>query len=285
MSRSVFLLGASSPVGGRIAKLFMDRGFAVSAVSRSSIEPEQISGITWLRADLTRLDEHLDLSRYNVIVSVAPIDHTARALIRWYSDPSQRFVGISSTSVLTKAHAHHRSDRDLANRLNVGEQAMIRHFLHATILRPTMIYFGPGDRNVEKIVRHLRRVSLFPLIGGGAGLRQPIHADDVAQAVVEACLEASLSRNTYEIAGGEVLSVKDMVRRVAVVNGLRVSFVSIPLPVARAGLTAASVLPRFRDIPRGALDRMTQDMVFENDVARQDFGFSPRVFQPMRYPR
>lgn len=285
MNARVLVLGGSSPVGTRVIRTLEAGGIPVSAVTRKVDPPLRLTNGEWIRANLEQSDMSLDLSGYSHLVSLMPIDVAAWALLRSKNGRDLRCVAVSSTSVLTKDNATNPLDRDLATRLRQGEHSIRNHFSNVTVLRPTMIYFGPGDRNIERIVSYLRQSPIFPLVAGGHGLRQPIHADDVAQAIIATIHHASLSQSTYDIGGGEVLSVKDMVRRVAAANGLRVAFVSIPLPVARAGLTAASVLPRFRDIPRGALDRMTQDMVFENDVARQDFGFSPRGFQPMRYPR
>lgn len=110
---------------------------------------------------------------------------------------------------------------------------------------------------------------------GGQGLRQPIHADDMTYAVVRASEHTDLSQSTYNIGGGERLSVKDMVRRAAAANGLGVFFVSVPLPLARAGLTTVSVFPQFRGIPKGSLERMRRDMVFDNNAAYRDFEFPP----------
>jgi nucleoside-diphosphate-sugar epimerase len=283
MKSRVLVLGGSSPVGTRAIKLLEERGRSVSAVTRTARPSLRLANGEWIQVDLDQSGTQLDLSGYSTVISAIPIDLAARALLRSPSGNVRRCVAISSTSVSTKRNANNSSDRELAIRLHEGERTIKDLFPEVTVLRPTMIYFGSGDRNVERIVNHLRRIPIFPLVGGGTGLRQPIHADDVAQAVVQASLREFLPRGTYNIGGGEVLSVKNLVRRVASTQGLGVYFVSIPLPLARAGLASVSWLPRFREIPFGALDRMRQDMVFNIEYARQDFGFTPRAFQPTHY--
>lgn len=283
MSAKVLVLGASSPVGTRVISALEAKGQAVSAVTRRANPPLRLTHGEWIRTDLGGSDASLDLSGYSHVVSLMPIDIAAGALSRARLEGFLRCVAISSTSVSTKENANSHLDRSLAERLRRGEEKLQECLPEVTVLRPTMIYFGPGDRNLERIVSHVRRFKIFPLIGGGHGLRQPIHADDVAQAIVTSVQHPSLPRTTYEIGGGEVLSVREMVHRVATASGLSVSFVSIPLTVARTGLAAASVFPRFRGIPMGALERMSKDMIFDNDAAREDFGFSPRGFQPMDY--
>ena len=40
----------------------------------------------------------------------------------------------------------------------------------ATLLRPTMVYGAPGDRNLERLLRFVRRSPVVPVPGGGRGL-------------------------------------------------------------------------------------------------------------------
>jgi hypothetical protein len=54
-----------------------------------------------------------------------------------------------------------------------------------TILRPTLIYGAGIDRSITPIVQRALRLRLFPIPLAG-GLRQPVHADDIARAVVAA---------------------------------------------------------------------------------------------------
>jgi nucleoside-diphosphate-sugar epimerase len=217
------------------------------------------------------------------VVSAALVSTTADALADAPANVVRRVVAFSSTSALTKAGATDPSDRLLSETLREGEQRLRTGTWDETILRPTMIYFGPGDRNIERIVWQLRRLRVFPLVGTATGLRQPVHADDLADAALAALQSDSARRRTYELGGGESLTFKDMIQRVADANAVAARFVTIPLPVARASLRALSVLPRFRGIPVGSLDRMSKDLAFDISAAQQDIGYSPRTFQPPRY--
>jgi uncharacterized protein YbjT (DUF2867 family) len=147
-----------------------------------------------------------------------------------------------------------------------------------------MIYAHRGDRNCERISDQLSALQWFPLIGSGGGLRQPVHAEDLATAICQVLDHPVTAGQTYNLGGGEVLTFRDMVSRIGTANGKTAKFLPIPLPLARMGLRLASVLPRYRGIPAGSLERMTKDLVVDNFRAETDFDYQPRSFQPPSYP-
>ena len=70
-------------------------------------------------------------------------------------------VFISTTAVTTRLPARTKQIRLDAERL-IRESGM-----KWTILRPTMIYGAPGDRNLSRLLTLLHRVPLLPVPGGG----------------------------------------------------------------------------------------------------------------------
>jgi uncharacterized protein YbjT (DUF2867 family) len=55
--------------------------------------------------------------------------------------------------------------------------------LSATILRPGVVY-GPGDDMVTHLAKMIRFAPVFPVVGRGEAILQPVDVGDVAQAVV-----------------------------------------------------------------------------------------------------
>ncbi len=88
-------------------------------------------------------------------------------------------VFVSTTAVTTTLPAATKRVR-LAAEQRIAESA-----LDWTILRPTMIYGAPGDRNLSRLLPLLRRAPVLPVPGGGH-LQQPVHVADVAHAVLAA---------------------------------------------------------------------------------------------------
>ena len=60
-------------------------------------------------------------------------------------------------------------------------------FANDRIVRPTMIYGTPGDRNMIRLVEWINRWPVLPVFGDSRSLQQPVHVKDVAWAGVK-CL-------------------------------------------------------------------------------------------------
>ena len=73
----------------------------------------------------------------------------------------QRAIFVSTTAIFTKLNARSKSVRIAA------EAAIERSGLQTTILRPTMIYGTPADRNMIRLVRWLDRCPILPVFGKG----------------------------------------------------------------------------------------------------------------------
>jgi len=100
-------------------------------------------------------------------------------------------IACSSSSAITKRFAANRLDRDLVARLTTAEDQLIatctRLELPCRILRPTLIYGRVGpymDRNLSRLIRLMRRLPFLPL-PAYTGLRQPIHASQLAAVALE----------------------------------------------------------------------------------------------------
>ena len=100
-------------------------------------------------------------------------------------------IACSSSSALTKHFAFNDFDRALAARLINAEDQLLttchRLDVPCRILRPSLIYgqVGPyGDRNLSRLLKLMRRLPLVAL-PTQSGLRQPIHASQLAAVALE----------------------------------------------------------------------------------------------------
>ena len=180
----VTLLGATGFVGRRILRDLNEQGVKVQAVSRRPRPAELSAGITWTQVDLNDPARIAEIHWSETVISTVLISMTAQVSELWPPDPSRRLIAFSSTSALTKSESSESADRATSALLHDGEARVRALHPNTTILRPTMIYGGPGDRNVERVAMQLRKFPIFPLVGKGAGLRQPVHADDLATAAI-----------------------------------------------------------------------------------------------------
>jgi NADH dehydrogenase len=92
-----------------------------------------------------------------------------------------------------------------------GEEAVQQTMPIATIVRPT-IQFGPGDSFISRFARMAMMLPAIPLIGGNTRF-QPVFVGDVAEAIARSVDGSIPSARTYEFGGPEILTFKDLLRR------------------------------------------------------------------------
>ena len=133
-------------------------------------------------------------------------------------------IACSSSSSITKRFAANRYDRQLVSSLITAEDQLLmtcrQLSVPCRILRPTLIYGQAGDlsdRNLSRLLQLMRHLPFLPL-PSITGLRQPIHASQLAAVVLE--LAYQLGGHGWSVdlperitLGGDTeLSYKDMLR-------------------------------------------------------------------------
>lgn len=272
MFAEVGVLGASSFVGRRALDGLAAANLGALAFSRNP--PVDARG-AWRRLPAAPEGE---IPRW---ICVAPVWVLPDYLPFLQSCGARRIVALSSTSRFTKVGSSDAAEQAVAARLAGAEEQVAfwcdRHGIELVVLRPTLIYGLGADRNVSDIARFVRRFGFFPVLGAAAGLRQPVHADDVAAACV-AALSAPVAGHAYNLSGGETLSYRTMVERVCAALGRPPRVVSVPVGLLRVGVPLARCLPRYRHLTLEMAYRMNRDLVFDHADAARDLGFAPRAF-------
>lgn len=290
---SVVVTGAASQVGFFLLPRLAAAGIRVVAVSR---RPEALAiasfgpgwhgqgSASWVRADLERPSGSGWSGGCEAWIHLGPL-RLVPPLLDDAPDSLRRIVAFGSTSRFTKARSNHPREQRIVADLEAGEAGLARSCNAAgigwTLFRPTLIYGAGLDRNVMVIATAIRRFGLFPLVGGGAGLRQPVHADDLAAACVAALAAPGTEGCAYDLSGAEVLSYRAMVERIFYAIGRPPRLLPVPVAMVGFALWCLSRLPRYRDFNIEMARRMADDMVFPHDAAARDFGYRPRAFEPV----
>jgi len=273
------MTGATSPTGRRLILRFLDDGWSIRALVRTRDVAATFLAhphLHWVEGDL-RVPEgwRSALEGSEAVAHVAPIS-LATPLLRACAEARlSRFVCLSSTRRFS------RSPDAVAEAVIAGEAAVEQSGLDYTVLRSTMIYGPAGDRNVERLVEWLRRRRWAPLVAGGAGLVQPVHADDVASAFLAALAHPDGARQrTLTLAGPEPITWRAMVETVGRLLGRPVRWVPLPYPIALAGAAAVDLASGRRWTRRDQVRRLREDKAFSTDETRRALpGWSPRPFE------
>ncbi|MET0338634.1 MAG: NAD-dependent epimerase/dehydratase family protein, partial [Caulobacter sp.] len=278
LASPILVLGATSLIGRFLIERLSAEGLDYYGLSREA----PVDDVRMIRGDLSEDDLAQRLPPTRTVFSLSPIWLLPKALPALKVAGMKRLVAFSSTSRFTKINSRNAEEREVAQALADAEAEVI-DFCQAnkiawTILRPTLIYAEGRDRNVSRLAGLIRRLGFLPLSGEGGGLRQPVHADDLAQGALDAAGAAKAKNRAYDLTGGETLTYRVMAQRVFEGLGRRPLIVSLPPWAWRIGLTLAS--PIMPGVTAGMGERMEADLTFDSSEAARDFGWAPRDFRP-----
>jgi nucleoside-diphosphate-sugar epimerase len=275
----LLVLGLSGLVGDSVRERLRARGDAVVAVSRE--HREDAAGLQWRHGSLEAmpaLDEAFD-----AVLSLGPLD----AFVRWYEaalPSSPRVIALSSTGRHDKRLSNDPGERALAARLAAAEAALFaaarRTGAVVTILRPSLVYGRGRDRTLSRLAEIAQRWKVLPIPANAHGLRQPVHADDVAAAVL-ACLERPdpTAGRAFDLPGAETLRMDEMIRRTLEARAPGVKLLRLPSFVF--ALLSGFVRLTGRPVPGpGSRFRVARDQVSDASAARAAFGYDPGPFRP-----
>ena len=272
------VVGATGIVGGYIVAHLALAGQRPLALSRATRSTDNAD---WVQGDLAA-PVGLELPPVETLFCTVEIGLLADAIPHLDVTSLKRVVAFTSTSIITKLESEIPAERDLLQRLADGERRLIAACEQCgigwTILRPTLIYAEGRDGNVSRLARLIAKFGVLPLMGKGRGLRQPVHAEDLAIGAIQAAASAQAINKIYALPGGETLSYRDMIGRIFDALGKPRRIISAPPWMWEAAFAIAK--PFFPHANAAMGRRMSKDMVFDATPAITDFGWKPRAFYP-----
>lgn len=239
---------------GRDASALADFGVEVRRCELGSPTPEAFAGV-------------------EAVVHLAGMSLATALVPAWEAAGVERAVCVSSAGV------HTRLPSAGAEAKRRGEAALAASRLQWTVLRPSMIYGTPRDRNLARLLRWIARCPCVPLPGGGATPQQPVHVDDLVAAILAALERREAAGRAYDVGGPEPIRLRALVAECAAALGRPAFVVPIPLaPAWQATRLARGLRLPWPVRPEQVL-RLAESKAVDIGPAIADLGFAPRSFR------
>ncbi len=137
-----------------------------------------------------------------------------------------------------------------------AQQYVAQSGLQWTAVRPSVI-FGAQDEFFNAFARLIRLTPLvFPLIGGGTALFQPVSVHDVVEAMVLSLDDEGTIGREFELGGPEVLTMAEIEKRV--LKAMDTSRIMINAPV---GLLRPAVWVMEKTLPGAPVNSTLLDLL------------------------
>ncbi|MBO67503.1 MAG: hypothetical protein CL398_04255 [Acidiferrobacteraceae bacterium] len=282
--KNILIFGANSDIGSYLCPQLIADGWIIDSITtRARRNNDKHNVRLFLPSDYRKLVAN-NMVAASMVISLMPIWKLPDYRDILEAIGARKLIAISSTSILSKANSTNTKEQLIAAQLHRGEQWVNQNFSSgkrsALILRPTMIYGGARNRNINRLAKLIRIFKFFPMTGEGAGLRQPVHAKDIADLCLDCASNGFGETQTYILAGGETLTYRNIIERLFIEVGLKPRIITIPAPILRITLNILKSMPNNEDLTPEMLKRMEENLCYDHSDAISAFGWSPRQFQP-----
>lgn len=275
----VLVTGATGFTGRYVVRRLAEAGHMVTAFVRPESSKEEVQDYVAAFA-VGDLSDPASLRRaldgHDALVNVASIGfgHAEEIVNAAREVGVDQAIYFSTTSLFTTLPAASKVERLKA------ETVIQSSSTPWTILRPTMIYGDTGDRNLIRLIRWIDRCKIVPVFGPGTYLVQPVHADDLAQAVVSALDSQGAARGkAYNLSGGTALSYNELVRLVGSLLGRSPWLVHFPVNASLLAVDVARRIPFAPRLSREQVLRLNENKAFAHDEAARDLRYAPRALR------
>lgn len=153
-----------------------------------------------------------------------------------------------------------------------AETTLLDARVATTVIRVPMVI--SGDDAASRSLRSQARSKSVRLIGGGRTLQQPIDARDIVRAVLAACTAEPGRYLSLDAGGPECLSHRNLVLRAARLWNNEPRIRSVPISLARFGVTCLETLLRKPPITRAMFDILQHDDRVDTDVFCKALGIA-----------
>lgn len=239
---SIMVLGGTGFLGTRLVARLIKDGHQVTVLSRDRELHKHLlvlPGLTLENCDVYQEPQLSERFRgKDVVINLigirnergfsgagfrrAHVELTRNVLLAARSAGVGRLLQVSALKAAPNAPSYYLRTKGEAEKL-IREQSAVDW----TIFQPSVM-FGPGDSFLNRFAALLAAIPLvFPLARPNARL-QPLWVDDMVDAVLRCLHSGAASRQTYELGGPQVYTLKEIVAWVAKLTHHRRWIIGLP---------------------------------------------------------
>jgi uncharacterized protein YbjT (DUF2867 family) len=271
---AILVTGASGYIGNNTVRRLVELGKPVRAMVRNPEKAKQRLGDLSGKIEIVQADvgDRDSLERGGATYEEVNYQGTVNVLDAASDAGVGRFIHMSQNG----ADPDHFS-RFLRSK-GRAQQYVAQSDLKWTVVRPSVV-FGPQDEFFNAFARLIRLTPVvFPLIGGGTALFQPVSVYDVVEAIIKSLDDDNTIGREFRLGGPEVLNLGEIEKRI--LDAMETSRVMISVPT---GLLKLPVWVMEKTLPGTPVNLTLLELLKEPNVVNDNalvsyFAMQPRPF-------
>jgi nucleoside-diphosphate-sugar epimerase len=274
----ILLTGATGFLGEFVLEELVQKGHEVTCFIRNTSNLDKIKQLN-VNYVYGELDDYKSireaLKGKDALVNIASLGfgHAPNIVNACEELDVKRSIFVSTTGIFTKLNPDSKGIR-----LN-AEKLIKESSLDYTIIRPTMIYGTPRDRNMWRLIKYLKRLPVLPILGSGTYLQQPVYVKDLASVIVSAYENTVSIKKAYNISGATALTYNDVVDITGKTLGKKVIKMHIPMKLSYSLLKMYENVSKNPKLKAEQVLRLNENKDFSYQEAKQDLGYNPLSFE------
>lgn len=184
-------------------------------------------------------------------------------------------IVVSSTSIYSN---HHTSSQKVLESEKYMKDLFQKHDIELTIIRPTMIYGTLKDGNISTFIKWFDKFRVFPIVGNGKALLQPVHRKDLASAyyLIMKNLD-KVKGKEYVVSGDRPISLRELFNLILDCLGKKTIFINVPFGLANFLVKFAYKICKIDY--REQILRLNENRAFNCFNIKNDLGYVPKPIE------
>lgn len=274
----ILLTGATGFLGEFVLEELVRRGHDVTCFVRKTSNLDKIKqlNVNYVYGELEdykSICEALQGKRALINIASLGFGHAPKIVKACEKMEVKRSVFVSTTGIFTKLNPESKGIRIKA------EELIKESSLDYTIIRPTMIYGTPKDRNMWRLVNQLKRLPVLPILGTGEYLQQPVYVKDLASIIISAYESTVSIKKAYNMSGAKPLTYNDVVDITGKALGKKVIKIHIPMKLSYHLLNIYEKISKNPKLKAEQVLRLNENKDFSYEDAKNDLGYTPLSFE------
>lgn len=280
----ILLTGATSQVGEVIINKLKNGNEKVRCFVRKTSKIEKLKGnnIEFSYGDFNDIDSIKEaLNGVDYLIHIGGIWHAENflSILDKEGNKIRKAVFVGSTSRFQKIGSEDEKELKLVERMTKAEEIINQSKQNTVILRPTMLYGIDKDKNILNLIKIMDKFRVFPVIGKGTGMKQPVHVEDVADAVISVMYNENVNKKSYNLPGRNPIGYNDMLKEIRKNLNKPIIIVHIPISLAKFAFKIYKKVNPNTIVNIAMVNRVNKSFTFDFEEARKDFGYSPMSFE------